>query len=203
MTGSEMPQVGGLLLAAGGSRRLKTSKQLLVFKGKTLLRRAAEMLSASRCDPVVVVLGPEFERTQGELDGLPVSVCENKAWETGMSSSIRAGLAMLLETGAGIKAVTITLCDQPHVTKEHLDLFIEQFEKTGDSIIAAEYDGVKGVPALFSRELFFELSALEGDKGARELIRRNTGAVSIPLPEASFDIDTAFDAALLLEKSVR
>ncbi len=117
MTGNK---VGGLLLAAGGSSRLGQPKQLLQFKGKTLLRHAAEAMAGSMCDPVVVVLGAETERSANEIEGLPVVACVNENWQIGMSSSIKAGLAKLCrEIEPDIDAVLISLCDQPFVTRRN------------------------------------------------------------------------------------
>lgn len=194
MTENSNPKVGGLLLAAGGSRRFGTPKQLLEFEGKTLLRRAAEALVETACEPVVVVLGAEIEKSKAEIEGLPVSLIVNNNWESGVSSSIRVGLQNLLLLEPGIDAVMITLCDQPLVNSEKIGRFIEEFERSNAAIIAAKYDEILGVPALFSREMFDELSNLTGDKGARDLIRLTDATFTIDLPEAAFDIDTPDDS---------
>jgi len=88
MTENSDVTIGGLLLAAGGSSRLGQPKQLLQFEGRSLIRRAAETLVDSGCDPVVVVLGAEIERSAEELSDLTLYICVNKNWNTGMSSSI-------------------------------------------------------------------------------------------------------------------
>ncbi|HLA96668.1 MAG TPA: nucleotidyltransferase family protein [Pyrinomonadaceae bacterium] len=183
-------KIGGLLLAAGGSRRMGSPKQLLEFKGKTLLRRAAEALVDAGCDPVIVVLGAETDRSKIEIDDLPVSVSINQDWENGMSSSIRVGLEKLLSIKPDNDAVMITLCDQPFVTSDKIALFTNEFEQSRSPIIAAKYDDVLGVPALFGKELFSGLMQIEGDKGARDLIRNYEGVKGIDLPEAAFDLDT-------------
>lgn len=199
MTGNKNGKIGGLLLAAGGSSRLGQPKQLLEFEGKTLLRRAAGTLVSSKCDPVVVVLGAETDKSLAELNGLAVNTCINEKWQTGMSSSIKAGLQKLLTIEPELAAVMITLCDQPHVTAHHIDLFAAEFRRSGTAIVAAEYGGTFGVPALFSREMFDQLMQLEGDKGARDLIRnRVDGVVKITLEEAAFDIDTLDEASRML-----
>lgn len=187
MTANSEVKVGGILLAAGGSSRFGSPKQLFEFEGKTLLRRAAESLANSKCVSVIVVLGAEIERSRLEIGDLPFVV--NEKWESGMSSSIRLGLEALLKTSSKIDAVLIVLCDQPRVTSEKMDLFMDEFARNRSPIIAAEYDGVRGVPALFSRELFDDLVKLDGDKGARELIRKSRCVAGISGPEASFDID--------------
>lgn len=194
MTGNETSKVGGLLLAAGGSSRLGRPKQLLQFQGKSLLRRAAETLLKSTCGPIVVVLGAEFNESQAEIADLPLKICINENWQTGMSSSIKAGLQKLLTIEPELAAVIITLCDQPHVNADHIDLFAAEHHRSGAAIIAAEYGGTVGVPALFAREMFERLSQLEGDKGARDLIRNRVDVVvTIKLEEAAFDIDTLID----------
>lgn len=198
MTGSKVGNVGGLLLAAGGSSRMGQPKQLLHFEGKSLLRRATKTLATSVCDPVVVVLGAELEKSAAEIAGLPVNICHNEKWQIGMSSSIKAGLRELLNIEPGLAAVMITLCDQPHVTADHVDLFAAEFHQSDATIVAAEYGGTLGVPALFAREMFVELFQLEGDKGARNLIRNCIdGIAKIILEEAAFDIDTFNDVGRL------
>ncbi len=193
MTVNSDIKVGGLLLAAGGSRRMGTPKQLLEFEGKTLLRRAADALCSSKCSPVVVVLGAVSETSEDEIKGLPVTVAVNDDWESGMSSSIRIGLEKLLAIEPEIDAVMITLCDQPFVTSEKIDLFINEFALNCPPIIAAEYGGVQGVPALFASGYFDDLLKLTGDKGARNVIRSSGLAAGIELPEAAVDIDTIED----------
>ena len=184
-------------MAAGGSSRLGKPKQLLQFKGKSLLRHAAKSMVVSMCDPVVVVLGAESERSAAEVEGLQVVACINENWPSGMSSSIGVGLAKLIEIAPEIDAVLISLCDQPFVTSEILNRFCKKYAATDAAIIAAEYDGVTGVPALFSRELFGELSLLQGDKGARDVIRSREDIGTVHLPEAAFDIDIPEDVAKL------
>jgi molybdenum cofactor cytidylyltransferase len=193
MTVNSDAKIGGLLLAAGGSQRMGTPKQLLEFEGKTLLCRSAETLAKSKCALVVVILGAEAERSKAEIANLPVSAIVNDDWESGMSSSIRTGLEKLLELKPEIDAVMITLCDQPFVTTEKIDLFVNAFADDISAIIAARYNEVLGVPALFAKSMFGDLLALEGDKGARDLIRKSDSVVSIDLPEAAFDLDTMDD----------
>ena len=170
-----------------------TPKQLLEFEGKTLIRRAAEAVLGAGCDPVVVVLGAETERSREELNSLEIEIAENREWENGMSSSIRVGLDHLLAVEPLLDAVLIALCDQPHVTATKLKLFLDKFVAEHPPIIAAQYDGVNGVPALFAREMFEQLGNLDGDKGARELIRQHEKAAVIDLPEGVWDVDTPAD----------
>ena len=197
MTANSKAKIGGLLLAAGGSSRLGQPKQLLEFEGKTLVRRAAETLVYSQCDPIVVVLGAEIEYSAIQIADLSVSSCINEKWQTGMSSSIISGLGSLLEIEPQLDAVVITLCDQPHVNSADIDKLIRAFAVSRSPIVAARYGETTGVPALFSSKLFDVLFQLEGDKGARKLIQRHDHCVTIHIEGAIFDIDTSHDLSLV------
>lgn len=194
MTENRAPKIGGILLAAGGSTRFGSPKQLAIYQGKSLIRRAAETLVSSGCDLNVVVLGAEIEASTEELQGLPISICLNENWKSGMSSSIKAGLEYLLNLKPKLDAVLITLCDQPHVTTDALQLLLAKFQAESASVAAAQYGEAIGVPAVFSRELFDQLIHLEGDKGARNLIRSRTDLVTVEINAAAVDIDTPDDA---------
>lgn len=187
-------KIGALLLAAGGSSRMGQPKQLFVYQGKTLLRRAVETLLDTKCSPIIVVLGAGYEHTKNEIDDLPVGIVRNDNWQTGMSSSIKKGLEYLLRTEPDISGVVITLCDQPDITASHINLLADKFRETGSEIVAALYSDTVGVPALFGRRFFTELLNLEGDKGAKSLIRAQKPIFStVQIPEAAFDIDTPED----------
>lgn len=195
---SKNSNVGIIVLAAGASRRLKTPKQLVRFKGKTLLRRAVETALESNCRPVVVVLGAELEKMKAEIEELDVFIGENPDWPGGLSSSIKCGLENLLKIDPHVSAVILTLADQPLVTAGHLKELARQFEKTRNSIVAAEYRGTRGVPALFARQIFGELLELSGDRGAKMIMEKRREALgTIDVPEAAFDIDTPQDLLIL------
>ena len=193
---SSARRTGVVILAAGASTRMgsaATPKQLLVYKGQTLIRRAAETALASVCRPVVVVLGANAVGVGAELD-LPVIVCRNREWETGMASSLHAGLEAVLAADADVDAVVVLLCDQPFVTAELIDTLIERRRETGKTIVATEYSDARGVPALFARELFAELRGLSGHEGARQIIRKHADdTVGVPFAGAAIDIDTRDD----------
>jgi molybdenum cofactor cytidylyltransferase len=148
----------------------------------------------SICDPVVAVLGDEKENAEAELAELAVRICFNENWRSGMSSSIKLGLKELLLIEPQIDAVVITLCDQPFVDAQAINRLAERFSETHKHMVAADYGGVAGVPALFAKEMFDALFKLEGDKGARDLIRDPNSLVeTIEIEEAAIDIDTPDD----------
>ena len=158
---NSMLSVGLMVLAAGGSRRLGTPKQLLPDSmGRTLLRRAAQTALGSSCRPVAVVLGAF---TRGGATGGRQPACTtvvNDEWATGLASSLRAGLTALTEFGP-LDAVIVMLCDQPLVTPALLDSLIDARRTTRHDVVACEYDDILGVPALFGSALFGALATLE------------------------------------------
>jgi molybdenum cofactor cytidylyltransferase len=187
------PKIGAILLAAGRSSRFGSPKQLAQYEGKSLIRRAAESLTSSLCNPVIVVLGAEIERCRFEVADLPVIVCINDDWRSGMSSSIRSGLSNLLAIKPDVSAVIIALCDQPYITSENINLLATRFIGSSTNVVAAGYNGVQGVPALFASLIFDQLLSLEGDKGARHLIRSLEHVETVQMEESAFDVDTPGD----------
>ncbi|HEY9675597.1 MAG TPA: nucleotidyltransferase family protein [Waterburya sp.] len=186
--------VGLIILAAGASSRMGTPKQLLSYQGRSFIRHMAEVAIASVCQPIAVVLGANAQRIKPEISELPIQIVENQQWAEGMSTSIRVGLEALLAVNQNLEAVVIALCDQPFVSSQTLDQIVEAYHFTGKPIIASEYAGTLGVPALFSRLLFYELMALKSTEGAKQLIKRHIDEVfSIPFADGAIDIDTPED----------
>ncbi len=184
-----------IVLAAGASRRLPGPKQLLRYRGETLLRRAARTAVESACGPVVVVLGAAADRMRPELAGLDLKVVENRHAARGLSSSIRAGLEAL-GPGPEPDAALFLTCDQPGLDAGVLRGIVDAFAAAHPRAVACEYAGTVGVPALFSRSLFPELRALDGDAGAKRVLQRHAGeVVRIAFEPGALDIDTPADAA--------
>jgi molybdenum cofactor cytidylyltransferase len=169
------------------------AKQLLPYRGSTLLRHAATTALASRCRPAVVVVGAESDAMRAALAGVPVRIVDNPMWEKGMGTSIRTGMGAL-EPDSLVPGVLIMLCDQPAVTAMLLNRLIDEFERMDSTIIASAYDGVAGVPAIFDRRLFGELLCLEDAQGARQLFERYGDSLrTIPFAEGAMDVDTLQD----------
>jgi molybdenum cofactor cytidylyltransferase len=191
-------RVGAIVLAAGSSSRLGTPKQLLHFRGESLLRRAARTALGAGCAPVVVVTGAHAELSRAELADLDVREACNGEWATGLASSIRTGLAQLLHEDPGVAAVILMLCDQPHVTAPVLSALIAAHDADDSTIVASHYDGTAGPPALFGRALFLELAQLEGAAGAKQVIARHaTSTHLVAFPGGEADVDTPADLARL------
>jgi molybdenum cofactor cytidylyltransferase len=189
-----------IVLAAGGSTRLGRPKQLLEFRGKTLLRHAVDA-AIGACAIAVVVTSPELqEAITPALTGVDADVVLNPDWQSGMSSSIRVGITRANELQPDLAAVIIALCDQPLVTSDTLLRLINRYQETNQPIVASEYNDTVGVPALFDSSMFSELLALAGDKGAKSLILKYAADVARVLaPEAAVDIDSPADLNALLD----
>lgn len=190
---------GVVVLAAGASARLGRPKQLLPYLGKTLIEHAVRTAIASGAAEVVVVVGAEADAVRARLHGLPVRVVRNGAWVEGMGGSIRRGVAALGET---IDCAVVALCDQPKITPRLLRDLATKALASGSPIVASSYDGVLGAPCAFLREMFPSLLALEGDIGARQLIRSSGLEVeTVELDGGNVDVDTAEDVRRLIPHS--
>ena len=174
-----------LILAAGASTRLGEPKQLVQISGETLLDRALRLAADAGCEPVVVVLGAHAKQIEAVCDLRRAWVVVHAGWVEGMGSSLRAGME-LVQGFAEVSGVVVLTCDMPKVTAEHLrGLGAEPGEAA-----ASEYAGRRGVPAYFPRALFAELLGLQGDAGARELLRTARG---VELVGGEMDVDTVAD----------
>jgi len=194
-----MKDVGLIILAAGKASRMGQLKQLLTYQGSSLISHAAKIGLNSICESVVVVLGAYAEQIKPEIDKLPIQIIENPDWEKGMSSSIRAGISAINQNNQNLDALIIALADQPLISETIFNQLIDKYQNTKNKIIAAAYDDIVGVPALFNQTLFLELMDIEGDRGARALICKYQDEVlTIPVAEAAIDIDTQDDYEKLL-----
>lgn len=191
--------VGAVILAAGSSSRMGFAKQTLQFKGHSLLRRSTLAALGAACSPVVAVIGANAELCRRELDQLDVWEAFNPNWETGMASSIRVGIEVLVKMAPDVAAAALLLCDQPYVSSHVISSLVAAHHATGRPVIASTYAGSFGVPALFSRTLFPELTELEGISGAKEIIKRHASeAHFLQFPEGAVDVDTPHDFSCLV-----
>lgn len=189
-----------LLLAAGASTRMGQPKQLLPYRGRTLLRHAAETAAATGCAPLVLVTGAVHEALAAEVADLPIAVVHNPDWPTGMAASIRTGLA----AAGAASAYLIMLSDQPLVTTELLLQLLAQQRQTRAPAVATAYGDALGVPAVFDQSLLPALRALQGTQGANRLIASLGRAVGrIAFPEGLLDVDTPEQYAALLQTPPR
>lgn len=188
--------IAAVVLAAGASTRLGKPKQLIEVEGESLLRRTARLATEAGCAPVFVVLGCEVEQMRAELVGLDATAVVNQQWNEGMSSSLRCGMEALCAMETQPAGVLLLVCDQPRLTVEHLRKLLAEQGRRETRITASEYGGRMGVPGVFGVSFFGELLAVEGDRGAREVIQAHANAVrTVVWPDGAIDVDKPGDLA--------
>jgi len=185
-------RVAAVVLAAGRSTRMGGPNKLLAdIARRPLVRIAAEEALASRAKPVIVVTGHQREQVEKALAGLPVELVHNPDFADGLGTSVRAGIAAVPADADG---AIVCLGDMPQVDAGLIDRLIAAFDPDqGALVVMPTFEGRRGNPVLWSRRFFPDLTAIEGDVGARHLIGRYSEAVvEVPLEgkAALVDVDT-------------
>lgn len=188
----------GIVLAAGGSRRMGSPKQLLPVDGRPLLETVVAAACASGLDEVVVVLGANAEAIRDAVSFDRARVVINADHAQGMSTSLHAGVRAL---DASVERCVVILGDQPDVTPALLDALLDAQSQSGLPASALSFDGLLHPPVVMRRDLWPDLLALRGDVGCRHVIRAHPDLV-FPVPAHTplhhpVDIDTPEDFAQL------
>jgi molybdenum cofactor cytidylyltransferase len=190
--------IAAIILAAGESRRLSTPKQLVPYKGRTLIARSVDAAAGSRCDHIIVVLGAHAESIIPEIRDMCAEIACNPDWQQGKATTIKAGMNAVTLSPTPFDSVILMTCDQPHVDSALLNAIIDRHGSWPDCIVACEYAGTTGVPALVPRKYFGDLLSLSGEEGAKSLIRTHPEATqTIHFPDGALDIDSPRDLELL------
>jgi molybdenum cofactor cytidylyltransferase len=183
--------LGAILLAAGGSSRLGHPKQLLDIEGEALVVRQARLLLGVKPACVVVVTGAMNEEIEARLQSLSVSCVHNPEWELGMGASLARGIGAMPER---VRAALVLLCDQWKVNAESLESLVDAWAESPQCAVVADDGDAIGPPAILPRSMFERLSRLEGDTGAKRILKRWKGEVrTVAMPEAAPDIDEPGD----------
>ena len=202
---SESPDraaVSAVVLAAGRASRMGAEKLLLPLGDKPVLRHVVESVDRAGLRETVVVVNPRNrDAIMPLVSDLTRRVVCNDRFQDGIASSIAAGTDAVSEDS---EAFVLVQGDQPMVTSEMLQALVSVWRQEQTAFVAASYDGLTTTPVLFARALYPELRALEGDVGARAVLRRHAGkTVAFPRWMGS-DLDTTADYdALQKEWSAR
>jgi molybdenum cofactor cytidylyltransferase len=188
-------RVAAIVLAAGGSSRMKGPlKQLLPWGNSTLVRHTLRVVSRAQVAEIVLVVGKQAEEVRRELAaGDSIDICrivDNPDWQRGRSTSVRAGLNAIRPDAA---AAIFVNADQPFLTAKVIDTILQRYYQTLAPIVVPAYDGVSGSPVLFARQLFGELTELTGEDGGKKILTARAGEterVNVVNARAALDLDT-------------
>jgi molybdenum cofactor cytidylyltransferase len=191
-----VPFVTGLVLAAGGSKRLGAPKQLLPYNGGTLLDHVLNTARACEFDQLVCVIGGAADQIRETVDLHGADIVENRHFGEGCSSSIAAALTTV-DPRADV--LVLMLGDQPGVRAQAVNALLSG--RSDAPLAACAYEDGRGHPLAFARSTFPELANLHGDKGVWKLLDRHADQVvdvpvAGPIPR---DIDTHEDYRALLD----
>ncbi|HVX27627.1 MAG TPA: nucleotidyltransferase family protein [Parafilimonas sp.] len=196
-----MNNTGIIILASGSSSRFGSIKQLLHFNNKTLLQHVIDEAVDSGAEPVIVITGSNADEISKDIEHGNIEIIYNEKWKQGMASGIFAGIKKAITLNNDIAKIIIAVCDQPFVSSSIFKELYEQQEKTVKHIVASSYADTIGTPALFTQKYFDALMSLQGEEGAKKILKANAEDVAtIDFPQGAIDIDTQKDYDNLLDR---
>ena len=194
--GLRAPFVAGLVLAAGGSRRLGEPKQLLPYGDGTLLDHTLSTARECGFDQLIVAVGGSSDEVRRRVDLSGAETVENRDFGDGCSSSIAAALGAVDERA---QVLVLMLGDQPGVTAATVKSLLLG-RPDGTKFTVCRYEDGRGHPLAFGRELFrrvgraaWRQGRLEADGPLRGRGGRGPGRGPIPP-----DVDTREDYEAVL-----
>ena len=165
-------KIAGLILAAGGSSRMGDQNKLMMpFQGKPMLNHVVNASLNSNLTQTFVVVGHQSSEIKNLVQSDDIQCVENEQWETGMASSIVAGISQLKQ----FDGFLILLGDMPLVTPELINEII--FHGSADKIVIPIKDGLHGNPVFFGSKFRDELLTLYEDSGAKKVIQNNLSSL--------------------------
>lgn len=187
-------RTGIIILAAGSSSRLGRPKQLLDYKGKTLLQTVINEALETSCRPVIVVLGANAKEIASQHQNDQVNFVINESWENGMASSIAVGLSSMVDNNTEVENIIISVSDQVFIKMSNFNHLIEKQKETGKNIVASTYAETIGTPVLFYKHYFDALLSLKGAEGAKKILKQYPQDVeTVVFEQGEIDIDTEID----------
>ena len=189
-------------MAAGSSSRMGTPKQLLQWKEATLIEDVITKALQLNTIKTIVVLGANHDKIISKITSYPIEIIHNLEWHKGLGNSIAFGVNHI-QNNYQADGVLMVLADQPLIETSYLKAMTDSFEVNKNQIVATQYNNSKlGVPALFDRCYFNELSTIDGDKGAKSILKKHSNSViKMKLATNVFDVDTEEDYRKLFDSS--
>jgi len=158
-----------LILAAGASSRYGGPKALASWQGQSLLSRAQQTARKLSGDKVMIVTGGHAEALSAHLG--TAHFIYNEQWQSGMGTSIAAGVAAIRDLDPKAEAIVILPVDQPLVQSEHLHLLAQECRDSQRAVLTANAEGVVGSPAALPKSLFSRTQELRGDRGMKSVLK--------------------------------
>lgn len=189
--------VGGIVLAAGESRRFGSAKALALWRGKTFVQNLVHAMLAAELDPRVIVLGFNAEAIRSQLKALKAKTVVNERYELEQFSSLQCGLRAIGEKATG---VIVALVDQPHIPSEIFARLSAEMTTNTKMLVQPEVDGRRSHPVGIGSNWFRELLEMSPRSTLRDFFSRHADHIrTIPWPEPSLliDIDTKEDLKAL------
>ncbi|WP_437395255.1 nucleotidyltransferase family protein [Flagellimonas lutimaris] len=192
-----------VVLAAGGSSRLGRPKQLVEFKGNTLLEHTMAKVDMLGFQTKILVLGANQDKIQQRISSDGFKVVVNPNWEQGMASSIKIGLEAALAEENGLEHVLFLVSDQPFLERANLIQLVHTQLTKNPKATYSKYGDNIGVPAIFGKAAFPLLMQLEGDEGAKKLtLLEDFNFCTETFKNGGFDVDTEEDVQQLKQIDV-
>jgi molybdenum cofactor cytidylyltransferase len=188
--------INAIVLAAGESRRMGMPKPLLQFGGTggiTFLEQIVSALQQSRVDRITVVLGAQAQRIRTAINLSNADVVLNEKYREGQLSSLIAGINSLPPEA---EAMLLCLVDNPFITFSVVNEIVSAYRLKRRPIVIPVFEGERGHPTLFAREMFSPLLSAPADKGARHAVYSNEDKifeVHVSEPGIRFRVDTPED----------
>ncbi len=185
--------IAGVILASGMSKRFGKNKLLMSLGNQTILEHVIDGVKSSQVDKIVVVYGHEEEEFKRISKEKKVELIYNPKYQEGQSASVKETVKALKNCVEGILFI---LGDQPFLNPNTINLLIQSFYKSPKNIVLPIYNGKRGNPVLFSKDFFQTMLKIEGDQGARSIIKENPERITEVMildSMENFDIDTEED----------
>jgi molybdenum cofactor cytidylyltransferase len=188
-------RIATVVLAAGSASRFGRPKLLEELDGRPLLQHALSCARSAALGPVYLVTGHDEDAVRRAASGLADHVVFNASHASGMGTSIACGVAACRDTA---DAILLLLADQPRIAEQHLRRLVDTWTGADDEIVASAFADTLGPPVLFGNAAFDELAALDGDRGAKHVLRDErfkVGTVRCDAAETDIDTEADLDAA--------
>ncbi len=182
--------ISAIILAAGTSSRMGETKQLLPFKGTSLIRTVTSNVLASSVDEVLVVSGCKAEAIKAQVDDLPVKIVYNPDYKLGQGTTLAAGAG---QVNPAAEIFLVFMADQPLIDAAIIDSLIAAYQQRSCLALRPVYHGQPGHPVIFDGSLLEAMKALSNDEGARQILAglgKKAVELPVPYPEVVFDVDT-------------